>query len=39
MKWFEKLFIELENVKKENKELKDCIGKLNERMKKIEDKW
>ena len=34
----EKLFKELENIKKENKELKDCIGKLNKRMKKIEDK-
>ena len=34
----EKLLKELENIKQENKELKDCIGKLNERMKKIEDK-
>ena len=33
----EKLFKELENIKKENKELKECIGKLNERMKKIEE--
>ena len=32
----EKLFKELENIKKENKELKECIGKLNERIYKLE---
>ena len=32
----EKLFKELENIKKENKELKDSIGILNKRIEKIE---
>ena len=32
----EKLFKEFENLKKENKELKDSIGKLNERIEKLE---
>ena len=33
----EKLFKELENIKKENKELKDSIGILNKRIEKIEN--
>ena len=32
----EKLFKELENITNENKELKDCISILNERIVKIE---
>ena len=32
----EKLFKEFENLKKENKELKDSIGKLNKRIEKLE---
>ncbi len=34
----EKLLKELENLKKENKELKDCISTLNKRIEIIEDK-
>ena len=32
----EKLFKEFENIKQENKELKDSIGKLNKRIEKLE---
>ena len=32
----EKLFKEVENIKKENKELKDSIGILNKRIEKLE---
>ena len=35
---FEKILKELENIKKENKELKDSIGILNKRIEKIEKK-
>ena len=34
----ERLLKELENIKKENKELKDSIGILNKRIEKIEKK-